>query len=171
MVLRRTYSASYNFRVCVLAFLWLGALISGVCITTYRSLFSTLMRMCAATHVSIVGLVVTLFLPYVIAVLSIHYDRPAVIYCLSTIKAYCSGVSLALIYTGFGTGCWIALPLILFSMLAGNVYLLYLCIRYIGSDKQLTLRNAVFSFIGILIIGIIDYLIISPFLVEVMNRC
>ena len=171
LVNHQLFSARCNFRVCLLAFLWLVSIVLGASIAIYSTVFSSLMRMCISTHVSIVGLVVILFLPFVITVFSIYYNKPVIIYCLSTIKAFYFGVSLALIHNAFRNGCWLLLPLALFSTLVGNIFLLHLWIKYIGEDKQFTFKNAIVTFTGILTTGIIDYFIISPFLAEVMNRC
>lgn len=156
-------------RAAFLAFLWTLSLICGGCVAANDPSVVVLMRLAPLCQVSIVGLVYVIFLPFLISFISIHRGQTIWIYILLGIKGFLNGYCLSGISLVYGDAGWLMCGLLLFSGFAVNVYLLNLGFgKPIGKHMLFHIDHAIALFVA-LMIGIVDYFIISPFLMRLLR--
>lgn len=162
------YSSSYysrcSFRVFFLAILWIMGLLVGLLVASNDSSIYLLMRMAPTCNVSIVGLAVVLILPFLFSIIGLIYQKFVMIYFLSAVKAFVSGYTLYGILCCYGSAGWLIRGLLLFSDSSMTILLLWLLFRHIDRRKKTLYADATVCFISAVVIGITDYLIVSPFL-------
>ena len=149
----------------MLAFVWFLGLESGRLYATQTSnTYLLLMRVAAMTRPSIIGLAVSVLLPFLITIGSVYFARPSIIYILAFLWAELFGYSSACLQLMFGSAGWLIRFLLLFTQCFTAPLLCWLMIRYIGGIKPSFLRDSLIAVSIALTIGTIDYFIISPFL-------
>lgn len=153
-----------NFSVWLLAFLWTFSLIAGFWFCSGDPHISSLMRLAPDAQVSIVGLCCVLFLPVLISAASLYWGRPAVIYLICSVKAFISGYGIYAVLGSFGSSGWLLHILVLFSDTCINLVLLWLWFRNILIQKSRLLGDSLIGLSAAGLIGIADYLLVSPFL-------
>ena len=160
------YSSRCSFRVCFLAFLWIGCLLGGMYIASSDSNLLSLMRIAPKCNVSIVGLAAVLILPVMISIIGLIYQKSAVIYILSAIKAFASGYLLYGVIICYGYAGWLIRTLLLFSDSAMTIFLLWILFRHIDGRKATLWVDATVCIFAATAIGMIDYLLVAPFLLS-----
>lgn len=159
-----------RFCVSFLAFSWTLGLSAGVYFAgTMQSSVFSLMRAAASSRVSIVGLIVLLIFPLLLSAFAVYLSAPIcllpVSFCRGAAFGFCS---LGALYA-FGSAGWLVRLMLLFSASAMTVPLFWFWIRHISGNKLLLRRDlAVCSALAV-VIGIIDYFLVSPYLVMLMN--
>ena len=149
----------------MLAFVWFLGLESGRLYAAQTSnTYLLLMRVAAMTRPSIIGLAVSVLLPFLITIGSVYFARPSIIYILAFLWAELFGYSSACLQLMFGSAGWLIRFLLLFTQCFTAPLLCWLMIRYIGGIKPSFLRDSLIAVSIALTIGTIDYFIISPFL-------
>lgn len=169
---KRSSALRHSSRICIwiLAFVWISGLICGVMYAAYDATIISLMRMVCFNCVSIVGLATILILPLLISAVAVYFSKPAVIYLLSAFKAFSSGYCIYGTLAVYGSAGWLIRLLLLFSDTCITVVLMWFWIRHIsGSKRALTADTAVCTVLAGLI-GIIDYTVVSPFLVTLVDH-
>lgn len=137
-----------------------GILIGFFFAFTNQEPFLSLMRSVVSQPVSIVGLLVSIFLPLI---LSAFTFSPVMLLLICFLKAISFGFTFALASLYFYNAAWLFRTLFLFSDLICSVVLLGLCIRSFDAKKHFFLDCYIGIMICIMAVGI-DYLMISPFL-------
>lgn len=168
-VSRRWHSARCSFRVCFLAFLWVSCLVVGCFIASGDSFIVSLMRLAPGSEVSIVGLAVVLILPLLISVVGLYYQKPVVVYAFSSLKAFCSGYLLYAVSVAFGSASWLMRMLLLFSDIGITIIVLWLVFRHLNGRGRTFKADIALSFFAAIMIGIMDYLLVTPFLQSLMD--
>ena len=149
----------------MLAFVWFLGLESGRFYAAQsNNTYLLLMRVAAMTRPSIIGLAVSVLLPFLITIGSVYFARPSIIYILAFLWAELFGYSSACLQLMFGSAGWLIRFLLLFTQCFTAPLLCWLMIRYIGGIKHSFLRDSLIAVSIALTIGTIDYFIISPFL-------
>lgn len=161
---------SCRFGAIILAFSWTVSLICGVCFSAKDLSVVVLMRLLPYSQVSIVGLIFVLLLPLLIAILCLFYAKPVVLNILFIIKGFFLGYFLYGVKVAFGDSGWLMRFLVSFSDSCMSLVLLWFGFRQIEKNKLSLKKDAIVASAATLIIGIIDYFLVSPFLASLMNR-
>lgn len=152
-----------HYSLIVLLFLWLVGLIAGYCIFfLYRPYLSVQMRSVISQPVSIVGLLCTVFFPFLCTYASISANRPVLIWAVCFFKAVAFSFSFACVSVLFGSAAWIIRFLLMFSDICS---LLPLFLIWIRSSGDAGMYNFGMSAVFALVLAAVDYFFISPFLI------
>ena len=136
--------------------------------TMQDSMFS-LMRAVAFSRVSIVGLFVLLFLPLLLSAAAVYFSIPAMVLPLSFCKGFCMGYCALGILFVFGSASWLVRLLLMFSDCFMILPLSWFWIRHISGCRNMLRRDFLICSAIAIVIGIVDYFLVSPFLVMLMN--
>lgn len=153
-----------------LAFFWCFGLVCGI--LTYFSadtVFSSLMRRTLTGSVSIVSLLGVPILPFLFSAFAVFISEPRLLVLVSFGKAFLfSFVSLGVIQA-FGSAGWLIRWLLMFSNCMSVPVLYWFWQRHISAVRPVKIMDLVcFLCIGLLI-GSIDYCMISPFLARLIE--
>jgi len=159
-----------SIRVVILAFFWTVSLICGVCISANDQSVVSLMRLLPYAQVSIVGLILVLFVPLLISIICVRFANLIVIYIISALKGFLLGYCLYGISAAFGDSGWLMRFLLFFSESCSTFVLLWFWVRQLGGICVSFRRDCISASLASLIIGMIDYLLVSPFLTSLMNE-
>jgi hypothetical protein len=145
-----------------LAFFFLAGLASGVYLYTHSNpLILPLMDRAADASVSIVGLASAVILPFLLSAFLVNLGWKQFLPLVAFGKAFCFAFVATGILSCHGAGGWIALPLLMFSdILSIPVLWLY----WLQQRDRVRLSNFTMEYlVFFLLVGSVDYLIISPF--------
>ena len=154
----------------LLAFCWIAGLVCGiwVCLSAGSS-FSSWMRSTVYGSVSIVSLHFVTILPFLLSAFAFFISSPALLLAICFCKAFfLSFISLG-VYQAFGSAGWLIRHLLLFSDCM-SAPLLYWYWRHhlLSNDSFCVWKSACVLALSILI-GSINYCIISPFLASLID--
>ncbi|MBQ7415636.1 MAG: hypothetical protein IJW14_01200 [Oscillospiraceae bacterium] len=147
----------------------LGIVLGGLSAAQAEDVLVPLIRDGAGRYASVVGLLATTLLPFLLSAFAVSLSEPWLLLIISTCKAFsfafCAfGVSLA-----FGPSGWLVRFLFLFSDLC-LIPLLYLYwLRHIRGECRHIPWELPLCLSAALAVGMVDYWFISPFLVSIMN--
>lgn len=163
-----------NFRckkfVVFLAFFWIFSFVAGVLFATYfHNIPLSLMRIVVVGHVSIVGLVVILLLPFVLSVVAMRLSMPWIIYMIAVLKGFCYGFSIYFLLISYFDSAWLVCSLVMFSVYCGQIPLFLFWTRYMNDTTDRWKRDALACLVLLTLIGCLDYFVISPFLITLMR--
>lgn len=156
------------WRKCCTAFLassWLLGLIVG-CLIFYAAGYECVswMRAAADSRVSIVGLLSVIILPFLFSAFAVYISHS----WLLLIVAFGKAVSFSLVSLGilisFGSAGWLMRFLLMFSDLCALPLLFLFWMRFISGERRITLRSGLLFSAAGLVIGSIDFYLISPIL-------
>lgn len=165
----RKFRLSCSFNVIILAFFWTAALICGVYFAVKDPSVVFWMRLLSSSQVSIVGLGFVLFLPLLISIAAGYSGFPIAIYIISAAKGFLYGYCLAAISLTYSDACWLYRFFLLFSDSAMNVVLLWFWFKRVSYGRCWLRRDAIISAALAVVIGAIDYLVLSPFWFSIVN--
>lgn len=151
---------SRNGRFTSLVFCWLFGLIVGYCLL--EPFFLPLMRSVALQPVSIVGYLVSLFLPFVGSYVAIISDKPIIIMIVCFLKAVAFGFTGALISQFFYSASWLVRFLLMFS---DSWFLFVLFILWFRRFSDFNIHGSMDILVTALLgigISIADFFWISP---------
>ena len=153
-----------SIRVCFLAFSWIISMTTGMLMASRDT--SLFLLMCAAPKgsVTLAGLSIVLLLPLIILVCAILYNKFTVVYLLIATKAFIAGYLLYGLLICYGSAGWLVHALMFYSDSMMTIVLLWLSITHINGRRKSLTVHVITAFIAAAIIGITDYLIVSPFL-------
>ena len=126
-------------------------------------LFSSLMRGVLLEPVSIVGLLMVSFLPFIITAVAVLYSKPFAIHVLSFSKGLVSFVCTLSVFGVFNRAGWLGRILFLFSDCFTTVLLFVLWFRIFILDRSKLRKEMLVSMVLCLTIVGLDVLLISPF--------
>lgn len=159
-----------SLHVVFLAFLWSASLICGVYLGGKYQSVVFLMRLSPFYQVSIVGLIFVLILPVFIAIISTHCYGWIAIYIISLVRGIWSGCTLSITAAAFHTGAWLICLLVHFSEMILNLVLLWYLFRRAINRNDHSRKDAIIMSVSALLIGAVDYFIISPFAVTLIYK-
>ena len=158
------------FSRILFGFVFLGGLLLGALLAPYAAEdYYLLMRRAAGSPVSIVGLFASILLPFLIAAYAVFISKPVLLYAVCFCKAVlfsfcCRGIQLS-----FGSAGWLVLILMQFSDLCMLPVLCWFSFRHLGNGTHQLKRDfAIVCLIGFAV-GILDYCMVSPFLVMLID--
>lgn len=155
--------------VSILAFLWTAGLLIGLFIPFRFPMYVSLMRQAYACPVSIVGLIIILILPLLIAGLACS-ARSVIIYLFISLKAFAQGAAISGSVIIYGSGAWLVHILFLFSDLFFNVVFLWFVFGDPVKQRSILHKEYIIALLCVIVMGFWDYQFISPFLVSVLTR-
>ena len=144
---------------------WISGLVLGTCFATAASKhYLLMMRMAPQSHVTIVGLAVTVLLPFLSSAFAVYKDRLWLVYpiCFAKVFAFAScgyGITAA-----FGSAGWLVRLLLQFSDILTMPILCWFVLRHISGRKMVLKRDFGICLGLEVIICCLDLWYISPFL-------
>ena len=121
-------------------------------------------------RVSIVGMIVSLIFPIILLYILLNrcyfYLTLPVIFLKSFSYMCCY---LCITYS-YGTAGWLVRIFLLFSDTVSIVILLHFCYRFAAGNKTGIIRYFKCAFAVLIIVGCLDYYIISPFILMLLNH-
>ena len=150
------------------SFFFLGQLL-GVWFSGSASelLFST-MRMLPGSHASIIGLLSAAVLPFLFSACAVYLRQPLILIPIAFWKAFLFSYIGFGLFRAWGSAGWLLLGLTMFSSLSSMPVLCWYWLRHIGGRP---FEPGVCCLIlgGLVVIGIIDYCLIVPFLANIIT--
>lgn len=147
---------------------WVFGLISGIAFSYCSDSFVSLMRGAALSPVSIVGLGAVMILPFLLSAFAVIIDHPGLLIPLAFCKAFLFAACAASVDHSFGDSGWLIRALLMFSDLCSLPVLFWLWTSCFTRGKDHYFRIITISFVLIILIGSVDFLIIAPFLASVI---
>lgn len=155
--------------VILLAFGWFTGLLSGmiVAISANHSFYS-LMRMIPGCPVSIVGLLMSAFLPLLFTAVAVYISCSWLLIPFAYVKALCLSFLSSGVCLSYGTGGWLAAVMLFGSdfLVSGILLWLWFCII---EGRRSVLNRFLSSFLIVLLVGFFDYFYISPFVLNLFS--
>lgn len=162
--IRKTFST----KVFLVATFWLLGLVAGVCFINWTS-FSSLMYSVHYPRISILGLIISLAIPFVISYILLRFLNFYFILPIIFIKAFSFIFGYGAIMIAYGNAGWLVSGMLLFSDFSVVVLLLF--IWYSSATGQCcNPRKRVILYILIpTLIGCYDYFVVSPYVAMLLN--
>ena len=128
-----------------------------------------MMRSVLDEPVSIVSLLFTAVFPFLIAASAVFLSGPVWLPILALIRGAFFSYCCLGICTVFGSSGWLLRWLLLFSRFAAVPFFYWYLRHYISGEHSFSLLVLFFLLCLILLIGCLDYCMISPFLVNLID--
>lgn len=153
----------------LLAFCWILGLFCGMLVyLAAEASLVPLMRSAVLCTVSITGLLYATILPFLISAFAIAFSWPALILPICFCKAlFFSFVSLGVLQA-FGSAGWVVRYLLLFSDCVAMPFLYGFWLRHLPDKRSVTLMESALMLGIYILLGSVDYRIISPFLARLI---
>ncbi len=165
---RKSEALSY---VWILAFLWRFSICIGLVLACNLGVETfSLMRAVGNDRVSIVSLTAVLVLPVVSSAAAIYFSHLGIIYLLVIGKGISHGFCMYMILTEFSSAAWLLYRLLMFSDSLLLIPLFYLWIRQLCDRSAHLHRNVILCLTISLFAGALDYFVISPYIITLMNH-
>ena len=159
-----------NYRFLYLAFAMMAGVVCGVHLAMQSAnSFVPLMRAAAGCRMSIVGLIASRFLPFLFAAFAVYIAKYWLLIPAFFIKGCAITWSGCLAVAAFGSAGWLVQPLLQFSDLLLLPVLFWFCIRRIVQSHAAIWRDLKICGTAFVLVGALDYCIISPFLVMLLT--
>ncbi len=154
-------------RKILLGAFWVLGMLIPVCIFSQIDVsFSSLMRQAVVGQVSIVSLLTSILLPYLLSAFAVYISKPLLLLPIAFIRGFSLVFVLMAVSEAFGCAGWLIRGLFLFSDLAFMPFLYLFWHRSIsGTSKD---RGWLCCGAAVLI-GCLDYHYISPFLLGLLS--
>ncbi len=153
-----------------LAFAWITGLLFGVITSLSAGAhLASLMRMTAYSPVSIVGLLSAMLLPLLCSAFAVYISCPRLLSPIAFVKAFFYAYFCFGVFAGFGSAGGLIRLLLIFSDTAMLPVLWLYWLRSTGSPGQFLYRT-VPAIAAAVLIGSIDYSVISPFLAQILSN-
>lgn len=160
----------FRYRMAILAFFWIVGLLCGVFFASaVKDFVFPQMRSFAYVRVSIAGLVAVLAFPLAISAVAVYLNVPVFLFPICFFKAFSFGCCLYSISVAFGDAGWLVRLLLLFSDSCMIVPLLWFWCRHQTGKRASIKRDLAVCTSFAALIGVTDYYLVSPYLVELMN--
>ena len=159
-----------NPATVLLAFFWICGILFGIWISSFSDGHTaSLMRSVPYDTVTIVGLVVNTFLPFLLSAFAVSVFGRWLLYPI----AFCKGVLNAFVSMGifqcYGCAGWLIRLFLCFSDVYSLPLLYLLWLRLLDKEDFNGIR-AVFLYLApVFCIGSIDFCLISPFFADLIN--
>lgn len=128
-----------------------------------------MMRGAASGSVSIAGLLGITTLPFLISAFAVSFSMAWLIFPVCFCKAFAfSFVSLGVLQA-FGSAGWLVRLLLLFSDCAGMPLLYGFWLRHLPGGRPVGVWETAFLLAACVLLGSVDYRIISPFLAGLLS--
>ena len=153
----------------LLACAWFLGLISGVLISLSASdiLFPT-MRAAISSCVSISGLLSAILLPLLFSAFAVYVSNYRLLIPIAFMKAFLFSFLGTGILASFGSAGWLIRALLMFSDIAILPLMWWYWLSALSGSENMAARSAA-AFLSAILIGSLDYCVISPFLANLIS--
>jgi len=163
-------SVNRNSVLLALAFMWFMGSLFGIILTEQSgNSYYLLMRTAASSRVSIVGLIASVYLPFLLSAFAVYTNKPRFIYFICFVKAALLAQGALAVALAFGSASWLARFLLQFTDLLLAPVLCWFVIRLLSGVVALK-RDFCFCSVIFLMTGSLDYCVVSPFLVMLIDK-
>ena len=146
-----------------------GSAIGVLLAATMGELYFLMMRSVTYNPVSIVGSIVSVFVPFFVSLYFIYHSKPWLIYCILTLHFSGFASVGSVIRDAFGSAGWLICFLLQFPIICIMPLLIYAALHILEGKKQH--RLIVYSILIVCIVGMVNYLWISPLLADLITTC
>ena len=155
----------FNWSRIVLCLVWMAGLLFGCIIAlTGNSVFLAWMRSAVFQPVSIVGLLVSVFLPLLLTYISFVIKKPIILLIVCFLKAAAFAFCGTLIHQCYGNASWLVGYLYLFSDSFFAIFLFALWYRRLDCSRTTgSFELPLCVLVGVLLAAV-EYLLVSPLL-------
>ena len=152
-----------------LAFCWISGFLLGLTLSVSAGGFSaSQMRSAATGSVSIVSLLGTCLLPFLISAIAVYLSKPGFLFPLAFLRAAVFAFVSMGITVSFGSSGWLFYHLLMFCDI-GSMVLLYLyMLRHIDGLRRFSLSGSIPYIAALFFISSFDYCIVAPFLAQLV---
>lgn len=163
------YANSRKVYVARLAFAWILGLVCGsmTALSADRS-FLPLMRLAPLGQMSIVGLLVSILLPFLFSAVGLSLFGHWFLTLFVFVRAFLLSCVMSGVFITYGSAGWIVDLLFLFSDFLFTPVLLWFWIHSAGC-KQYVMRCGTVVLFLLLVIGYLDFRFVSPFLAGLLT--
>lgn len=168
MLLARSFSACLSpvwRKTCrvFLALFWVAGLLCGICVCLLgRSSVSSLMRGAASGAMSIVGLYLVTFFPFLVSAFAVIISWPGLLLPIGFFRAFSYAFTALGITVCYGQAGWLAHILLMFSQWAAMPFLYFFWTRHISGERKLYGWELIASALLCIGLGSIEYWFLSP---------
>ena len=153
-----------------LAFFWFAGIFSGILISRHAdSTVLSLMRSAVDSAVSIVGLLSAACLPFLLSALAVSLSGPGWLLPVGFVNGFLYSYVSMTVFRSFGFSGWLLRPLLCFSMVSVAPALYCFWLRLISAGRESFFSETAFFLSLALLIGSVDYSLISPFLARLIS--
>lgn len=169
-MIRGTFIRVRDFLFCkrrflLLAFIWFLGLTSGRYYAEHASAtYLLLMRAAPQYRLSIIGLAVSVLLPFLISVGAVYFSQPIVLYILAYLYSLLFSFACCCLRIIFADAGWLIQFMLLFSHCMAIPFYCWFTLRYLNGKGTTFIRDSLIVVVAIFIAGTFDLLVISPFL-------
>lgn len=147
-----------------------GAVLGVIVSFSSEPYISLMMRMAASSRVSIFGLMLSAIIPFLVTVVAYCFSKPSLFFPISFFKAFSYTLAMCSVRTAFFQAGWLVCMLLLFSDTAAILLLYWYWIRNIHGFRDSALTEMLFCIAVTLIVAVIDYIWVFPFLMALINN-
>ena len=148
---------------------WLPGLLIGCTVgVSTGAAFAPYLRAAYITRVSFVGSLFALLIPLLLSVVMERCFNYSFVLPVAFVKAFLFSVSVTACILASGSAGWLICRLLLFSDFLSILVLLWFWFRTLHK-KQISKQELLMACICILFVGMLDYFVISPYLVSLFH--
>ena len=152
----------------VLALLWCFGLICGASAAACTDIPVSLMRACCNAGVSIVGLFLIPFFPFMISAIAVYCSIPLLIYLCVLAKSFLLGFCAWALIGTFSVGGWLICLLLLFTDLLTAPALYFFQLRCLRGVVKDIISSGVYTVLWFVAVSLADYLWVVPLLRDII---
>ena len=153
-----------------LASIWSFGLLCGISFSYFCRFFSdTLMFASVSYCVSIIGLLISNFVPLILVTVAALFSLRGLAVLVSFCRAVMTGFCIFCVVFTYGDCGWIICLLLMFSSNWVNAMTLWLSLNIKKSKLNDLLGRITVSLTGCGVVSLVDYVFISPFLVNTLK--
>ena len=168
---RRLIFASYHKKGCIIfSAIWLAGLVFGAFFALQAdAAFTQLILIAAGNRVSILLLLITSLVPFLICAFAASPKRLTPIICIGFLKTFMFSYICIIAFKAFGNAAWLIQPMLQFTDLITLPFLYWFSINSLRKEQRIYRDLAIC--VGALLTAItLDYIFISPFLAMIIER-
>ena len=151
-----------------LAFIWALCLTIGVCLgVNCPQPYLRVLYYAAGSPLTVSGLLISVLLPYGLCMYGTYWKRRWLVYISCSIKILTFAFCSAALSVAFGSSGWLIRFLFQFSDFMTLGVFCWFCMRSVMNIARK--QDFIISFIVYLMVGVLDYCIVSPFLVMLID--
>lgn len=150
----------FIFTVC-----WLSGLLAGFILAAEANgTLLSLMRLAAVSRVSIVWLLLSAALPFLITAYSVFINNFLILFGISLTDAFAFSYCAGVIFRSFGSAGWLVQPMLQFTGTVLGAFFCWFCIRRCSKKRICLKKDLVLCLIISAVVVVIDFLLVSRFL-------
>lgn len=168
VALRPMYGCKFSRHLLVIC--WCAGLFLGMLAAhTAGGSLAPLIRSAMAQPLTISGVFVCAVLPFALSAFAVLWSKLWMLFLICGWKAFGFGFCTFGVCLAFGSADWLVRFLFLFSDVCLAPVILFYWLRHIPGDAKASSKVFGLCFGAVALVGALDYFLISPFLVKLMN--